>query len=160
MRKTSKLAIVTLLSVFALTGCNAAGPAPQRYGMVIGVKQEKLDYYRQLHANPWEGVLDQIDRSKLRNFSIWLVEMRPQEYYLFGYFEYTGDDFEADMQAMGEDDTTKRWWKETDPCQTPIPTARDGQRWVMMEEVFYHDKTRRGATLMPPPLKFEAGTTE
>ena len=133
---------------------------PQRYGMVIGVKKEKLDDYKRLHANPWEGVLDQLDRSHFRNFSIWVAEVSPDEYLLFGYFEYDGDDFEADMAAMRNDATTQRWWKETDPCQKPVPTAGEGEQWVMMEEVFFHDPDRRGAPLMPPPGTFQAGKAD
>ena len=34
----------------------------QRHAMVIRVKADKLDYYKQLHADPWPGVLDQLDR--------------------------------------------------------------------------------------------------
>jgi L-rhamnose mutarotase len=125
--------------------------------MIVGLKAEELQRYKQLHAEPWEGVLNQLDRSHIRNYSIWLVELRPGEHYLFGYLEYTGDDFDADMKAMGNDETTQKWWKETDPCQTPIPTARQGKQWVMMEEVFYHDRDRRNAPLMPPPPVFESG---
>ncbi len=124
---------------------------PKRYGMVIGIKKEKMDYYKALHKNPWKGVLDRIDRSHLRNFSIWLVEYRNDEYLLFGYFEYDGDDFEKDMKAMADDPVTQKWWKETDPCQVPIPSAKPGEHWVMMEEVFFHDKDSPGAPLMPPP---------
>ncbi len=32
----------------------------KRYGMVIKVKPEKLEEYKKLHANPWEGVLKTI----------------------------------------------------------------------------------------------------
>ena len=134
--------------------------AAQRYGMVVGLKKEEVQRYKQLHAEPWEGVLNQLDRSNVRNYSIWLVELRPDEHYLFGYLEYTGDDFDGDMKAMGDDETTRRWWKETDPCQTPIPTAGAGEHWVMMEEVFYHDRDRRGAPLMPPPPAIEAGRSK
>ena len=132
----------------------------KRFGMVIGVKKEKLDYYKQLHANPWPEVLNQIDRSNVRNFSIWLVEMCPEQYYLFGHFDYTGDDFAADMAAMDKDATTKRWLKEIVPCQKPIPTAKEGEQWVMMQEVFYYDKDHRGTALMSPPPKFEVGKAE
>ena len=152
-----KAASVLAAGLFAFLFSCASEKAPQRYGMVIGLKKEKLEYYKKLHANPWKGVLERIDKSHIRNFSIWLVEYKPDEYLLFGYFEYDGDDFEADMKAMSEDATTRRWWKETAPCQVPIPTAGPEDQWVMMEEVFYHDKDRPGAPLMPKPKTFKAG---
>jgi len=113
-------------------------PQPKRYAMVIGMKPEKIEYYKKLHAEPWPGVLKKITQSKIKNYSIHMVELKQGEYYLFGYLEYTGDDFEADMQAMADDAETVRWWKETDPCQTPIETAKEGDQWSMMQEVFYH----------------------
>ncbi len=116
---------------------DATGP-PRRYGMVIGLKSEKIEYYKKLHAEAWEGVLDQITKSHIHNYSIYVVELRPDEYYLFSHFEYTGDDFDRDMRKMGEDAETLRWWRETDPCQYPISTAEEGDTWTRMEELFYH----------------------
>lgn len=113
-------------------------PQPERYAMVVGLKPEKIEYYKKLHAEPWSSVLGQITRSNIQNYSIHMVELKPGEYYLFGYFEYTGEDFESDMQVMAADAETVRWWKETDPCQYPIETAKEGDGWTMMEEVFYH----------------------
>ena len=142
-----------IFSLLFIGGCTVK--RPQRYGMIIGIKKEKIDYYKKLHKNPWKGVLDQIDRSHIRNFSIWLVEYKKDEFLLFGYFEYDGDNFEKDMEAMAKDPETIRWWKETDPCQIPIPTAKTGEHWVMMEEVFYHDKDYPDARLMPKPKRIQ-----
>jgi len=140
-------------------GCASVSP-PQRYGMVVRLKPDRAERYKELHANPWKGVMEQIDRSHIRNFSIWTAELKPGEHYLFAYFEYTGDDFEADMAKMGEDAQTQRWWKETDPCQEPIETAEPGELWVMMEEVFFHDLGRPEGRLMPAPVRIEAGKAE
>ena len=30
----------------------------RRIGLVVGVKPEKLDYYKEIHADCWAGVLD------------------------------------------------------------------------------------------------------
>lgn len=115
---------------------------PERFAMVIGLKPEKIDDYKKLHAEPWPDVLKQITRSHIHNYSIHHVELKPGEHYLFGYFEYTGDDFAADMQAMAEDAETVRWWKATDPCQFPIETAKEGEKWTRMEEVFFYPRLR------------------
>ena len=130
--------LYSLLSVSHAETKDAAKQRPDRYGMVIGLKPEKMAYYNELHANPWKSVLDQITKANIHNYSIHLVELKPGEYYLFAYFEYTGDDFEADMKQIGEDAETQRWWKETDPCQYPIATAKKGDMWTKMKEVFYH----------------------
>jgi L-rhamnose mutarotase len=136
-----------LLALLLAAGCAAAHKAqqaspqkqPQRFGMVIGLKPEKLADYRELHANAWPGVLEMITACNIRNYSIYMQELEPGKFYLFSYFEYVGDDFEADMKRMAADAETQRWWKETDPCQQKIMTAAEGEWWSMMEEVFHHD---------------------
>ena len=111
----------------------------ERYGMVIGVKPDKIEYYKKLHAAAWPGVLAKIKECHIRNYSIYLREVAKGEFLLFSYFEYTGRDFEADMARMAADPETRRWWKETDPCQSPIPTRLDKEFWSRMEEVFHAD---------------------
>ncbi len=106
----------------------------QRYGMVIKVKPEKLEEYKALHAEPWPAVLDRISACNIRNYSIYY-----KDGYLFSYFEYVGDDFDADMAKMAADPTTQAWWKLTDPCQEPLESRAEGEWWADMEEVFHHD---------------------
>ena len=89
----------------------------ERYGAVIGVKPEKLEHYKQLHANPWSSVNDALKRANIRNYSIYLTQFDDGNWYLFSYLEYTGHDFEADMKKIAENSEVQRWWKETDHCQ-------------------------------------------
>lgn len=115
------------------------GQQVQRYGMVIGLRPEKVDEYKRLHADVWPGVLEMIRECNIRNYSIYLAEVEKGKHYLFAYFEYTGDDFEADMRKMAADPVTQKWWRLTDPCQIPIPTRRESEWWAKMEEVFHTD---------------------
>lgn len=111
----------------------------KRFGSVTGLKPEKLDYYKKLHANAWPSVLKKIKECNIRNYSIYLQKMG-DAYYLFSYFEYAGTNFDADMKKMADDPDTQKWWKETDPCQQPLPeTAAKKQIWTNMEEVFHTD---------------------
>ena len=130
--------VLLVLTVLVLAGCRAA-PKVQRYGAVIGVKPEKLQYYKELHAHPWSSVNQAITDANIRNYSIYLTQFDDGNWYLFGYFEYTGDDFEADMKKMAGDSETKRWWKETDPCQRPLENRKEGEWWKNMEEVYHLD---------------------
>ncbi len=104
----------------------------RRFGQVIKVKPEKLQYYRELHANPWPSVIKKIEECNIRNYSIFLFNNSM----LFAYFEYIGEDFEADMAKMAADPETQRWWKETDPCQESLE-INSGEWWHNMEEVFH-----------------------
>lgn len=106
----------------------------QRYGMVIRVRPELEDAYVHLHANTWPEVLRKISDCNMRNYTIFM-----RDGYLFAYYEYVGDDYEADMAKMAADPVTQAWWKLTDPCQEPVESAAKGERWAEMEEVFHHD---------------------
>jgi len=132
----ARAAAVLALAALA-AGCAPGAAGVRRYGSVIEVKAEKLDYYRQLHANAWPGVLKMIKECHIQNYSIYLTQFPDGRWYLFGYFEYAGDDFEADMARMAADPTTKQWWKETDPCQAPLANRKEGERWKTMDEVFH-----------------------
>ncbi len=106
----------------------------KRYGFVIGVKPEKLEEYKRLHAAVWLKVLEMISLCNIRNYTIFL-----KDHLLFGTYEYVGDDYEKDMARMAADPVTQEWWKLTDPCQQPLDTRREGEWWAEMEEVFHLD---------------------
>lgn len=109
----------------------------ERYAQITGIKPEQIHYYKRLHAAVWPGVLKQIKECNIQNYSIYLKEI-DGKHYLFSYFEYTGDDFDADMKRMAADAETQRWWKETDATQIPLPDAAAQHKiWSRMEEVFY-----------------------
>ena len=106
----------------------------KRFGQVIGIRPEKIEYYKKLHANPWPGVLDMIKACNIQNYSIYVFEDR-----LFAYYEYTGGDYEADMAKMAADPLTKKWWDECMPCQVPLEGRAEGAWWSDLEEVFHMD---------------------
>lgn len=137
MRKIRMLLLFLALAVI-LTGCGESRKV-KRFGSVIGVKPEAIPEYKRLHAEAWPGVLKKIEECNIRNYSIYLGELKPGEYYLFSYFEYVGSDFDADMKKMADDPLTQKWWEHTDPLQQPIPTREEGEWWHTMEEVFHFD---------------------
>ena len=142
---------ISLLALLSLNSCRqknvtVINPLPQpssppkeplRAGMVTGLKPEKIAYYKELHAKTWEGVLKKINECNIRNYSIFLKKIE-DKYYLFSYYEYIGNNYEEDMKKIASDTTTQRWWRETDPCQLPLPeAAEEGKIWASMEEVFH-----------------------
>lgn len=108
----------------------------QRMAMVIGLKPEKAEEYKRLHANAWPEILERITDCNITNYSIYLKE---PENLLFGYWEYVGEDFEADAAKMAADPRTQDWWEICKPCQEPLDTRAEGEWWAMMEEVFHYD---------------------
>ncbi len=107
--------------------------------MVIGIRAEKIDEYKRLHAAAWPDVLKRIQQCNIRNYSIYLRRLDDGQYYLFSYFEYTGTNFQADMAAMAADETTQRWWALCKPCQQPLKGRAADEWWADMEEVFHCD---------------------
>ncbi|WP_424933443.1 L-rhamnose mutarotase [Amaricoccus macauensis] len=107
-----------------------------RMGKVIGVNAEKIEEYKRLHADVWPGVLAKIAECNIRNYTIYL---REPENLLFAHFEYHGSDWAADEAKMAADPETQRWWTYCNPCQAPLSSAKEGEWWAPMEEVFHVD---------------------
>jgi len=140
-----KILTFVFVVLFFVVACKEKQPTTElstrqpvkRLGMVTGLKPGKIEYYKQLHAAAWPGVLKKIKECNIQNYSIYLKEIDGKPY-LFSYFEYAGADFDADMKKMAADSTTQRWWKETDPTQMPLPeAAAKNEIWTPMEEIFH-----------------------
>ena len=111
----------------------------QRVGMVIGLRPRMVESYKLLHKYSWPEVLQKIYEGNIRIYSIYLHKLK-DKYYLFSYFEYVGDDFDADMAMIDNDPATIAWIKFTDKgCQLPIPTRAKGEWWANMGEIFHCD---------------------
>ncbi len=108
----------------------------KRMGMMIGIRPEHILEYKRLHAEVWPTILDRLSKSNITNYSIFL---REPENVMFAYWEYLGNDFEADSQAIENDPNTKEWWKLCGPMQVPLDTRKEGEWWASMEEVFHLD---------------------
>lgn len=102
-----------------------------RYASISRLTPEKADYYKQLHAAPWKQINDMIKECNIQNYSIYCYEE-----YLFSYYEYVGDDYEADMAKMAADPETQRWWGECIPCMNPISTEGP---WLDIKEIYHLD---------------------
>ena len=106
----------------------------KRYGMAITIRPENLDEYKRLHADVWPGVLTMIGECNIRNYSIYYKDGM-----MFSYFEYVGNDFDADMAKMAADPKTQEWWDIMMPMQIPLETRAEGEWWAEMGEVFHLD---------------------
>ena len=109
------------------------GPV-RRYGSVVRLRPERREEYLRLHAAVRPGVEATLTHCNISNYTIFL-----HGDLLFGYFEYHGDDVEADLGAIADDEETRRWWTLTDPCQAPYETRAAGTWWADMTEIFHHD---------------------
>ena len=96
----------------------------KRYGSIIGVRPEKLEEYKKLHAAVWPEVLQTICECNIRNYSIYY-----KDGLLFSYYEYVGTNYEADMKKMAADPVTQKCGHSANPANnrsTHAPTANGG----------------------------------
>jgi L-rhamnose mutarotase len=105
-----------------------------RQAGVLKLRPEHEQAYREMHRAVWPHVLDALTRAHIHNFSIFL-----RDGLLFSYFEYSGEDYAADMATIAKDAATRRWWEITEPCQLPLDSAAPGEWWAAAEEVFHFD---------------------
>ena len=65
----------------------------RRFIQFSELKPEKADEYIRLHAEPWPELLELISSCNIHHYSI---SIRGNT--LYTYFEYTGEDYDADME--------------------------------------------------------------
>lgn len=106
----------------------------ERHASVIGIPSGNREEYERLHAAAWPEVLAKIAEVNIQNYSIY----RYGEL-LFSYFEYVGENFDADMAKMAADPKTQEWWEVCMPLQRPVKDRADGEWWASIPEVFHAD---------------------
>jgi L-rhamnose mutarotase len=108
----------------------ATRTAPRRFGGAIKLLPHQFDRYTELHDSVWEGVLDRMYKSNMRNF---IIYFHKETSTMFSHFEWIGhwdasvrspeDEhalFVADMKAIADDPVTREWWALCEPCQQPF----------------------------------------
>jgi L-rhamnose mutarotase len=148
MKSSAKIPAAILLIVLMATACNQKESETdlnskarkeveeiKQVGMVIKLNPEYIEEYKALHADSNPGVRDLLVKANMRNFSIFLHQLDDGNWYEFGYYEYHGEDFEADMAKLAKEDRNIEWLKICDPMQIPLE-GYDG--WAEMGQVYYN----------------------
>lgn len=135
--KRTTVAFCTLGGIVAAFGLArwACRRSVKRVGMVIGIRPDRIAAYEALHAATNAGVRDLLTKYHMQNFSIYMEKLPDGGYYLFGYYEYTGTDFEADMKHLAAEPRNQAWLSSTDPMQIPLPGKSS---WAVMREVYHN----------------------
>lgn len=106
----------------------------RRFGMAARLVPAKREEYLALHAEVWPQVEATITQCGIRNFTIFVLDD-----VILGYYEYVGDDYEADQALMAEDPVTQKWWSYTAPCQLPFREGSSSPNWEHFAEVWHQD---------------------
>jgi L-rhamnose mutarotase len=88
-----------------------------------------------LHAASNPGVRDLLTKYHMHNFSIFIHQLDDGKYYLFGYYDYTGTDYQGDMAKLSAEPRNQKWLSMTDPLQTPLAGEKS---WAKMQEVYHN----------------------
>ena len=106
----------------------------QRFGAIVKIKPEGWERYKAYHANPLPGVNEMIKECHLSNYSIYR-----RGDYMFSYYEYNGENYDADMAKMAADPVTQEWWSLVIPLMQKIEDHTGDGVWAEMEEVYHLD---------------------
>ncbi|MBQ2986466.1 MAG: L-rhamnose mutarotase [Tyzzerella sp.] len=101
----------------------------KRFIMYSDLKPEKVQDYIELHANPRPELLELLKQCNIHNYSI---SIRGTQ--LFTYYEYTGVNYEADMEFMDNSPIMQEWWKYSKPC---FAGHEKQEYYENLREVFY-----------------------
>jgi L-rhamnose mutarotase len=103
--------------------------------MVVGIKPDRISAYEVVHAASNPGVRDLLAKYNMHNFSIFIHQLDDGRFYLFGYYEYTGQDYKGDMERLDAEPRNQEWLSTTDPLQIPLQGETS---WSIMREVYHN----------------------
>ncbi len=106
----------------------------KRFCFALDLKddEESITAYKKMHTAVWPGIIDSIKAAGILQLEIYQVANR-----LFMIME-TADDFSFEQKKKADEANPKvqEWetlmWK----YQQALPTAKPGEKWMMMEKIF------------------------
>ena len=103
----------------------------KKLGQVYGITAENAKKYIDYHNNIPQEIRDLIRDCNIRNYSIFY-----RNGLLFSYYEYVGDDYDADMQKMAASPDNEKWWNLVKPIMSPLADRKEGEFWADMDLIF------------------------
>ena len=107
------------------------------FGQIGRIKPECIEEYCRLHevdvyTEKWAGVLQLIRDCNIQNYNIFI-----EDDVVFAFFEYVGEDYEADMAKMAADPLNQEWWSHTRPCFTKYTADSPEAFYTDMKQIFH-----------------------
>lgn len=114
--------------------------AMQRFGKVLRLRAGMEDEYKRQHEKIWPEVKATIERSGIKDFTIFRYGQ-----WIFSYFwlpdEVTLEDVNA---VIGASEVSQRWEEFMHTFQEPLPESQGLNWWVPMEELWHLDESTDG----------------
>ena len=110
----------------------------KRFCLALDLKNDSslIAEYEAFHEKIWPEIAVSIKNAGIVNMEIYRVENR-----LFMIMETT-DDFSFDKKnEMDKENTTVQQWEELMwKFQQPLPSAKEGEKWILMQKIFELNK--------------------
>jgi L-rhamnose mutarotase len=101
-----------------------------RVAFRLRIKADAAEGYERDHKKVWPELLAKLNEVGISDYSIF---RRGQDLILV----MRVDDFENAWQELDKDPVNLRWQKEMAKYFEPVPDLQPGERFAMMNEVFY-----------------------
>src|ERR1017187_9716553 len=106
------------------------GPPLKRYAFVLRLRPGAAADYEEAHRAVWPEMLALLKRAGISEYSIY----RRDDLLVLAL---RAADFEATWSRIENDPINLRWQQTMAPLFAPMDAVRPGERFPMMEEVFY-----------------------
>lgn len=106
----------------------------KRFCLALDLKDDEqlISEYENYHKAVWPEIKKSITDSGITNMEIYRVANR-----LFMIMETTNDfSFEEKSKADGANEKVQEWEKLMWKYQQALPTAKPGEKWILMEKIF------------------------
>lgn len=111
------------------TNTNSSGK-PKRYAFMLKLRPGTEKAYEEAHRAVWPEMLSLLKRAGISEYSIY----RRDDLLILAL---RTDDFEATWSRIDNDPVNLRWQSAMAPYFMPVEGIRPGERFAMLEEVFY-----------------------
>ncbi len=102
----------------------------QRVAFQLRLRAGMEEAYDEAHKSVWPELLAELTAAGAREYSIF---RRGQELFLY----LLVPNFQVFLDSMDGADVNRRWQKTMAPLFEPVASLRPGERYAMMQEVFY-----------------------
>nr|WP_321413600.1 L-rhamnose mutarotase [uncultured Allomuricauda sp.] len=106
----------------------------RRYGLALDLvdDEESIAMYEAYHKNVWPEILESIKESGIDQMEIYRTGNR-----LFMIIEVDDSfSFKSKEEADAKNPKVQEWENLMGNYQQAIPTAKPGEKWVVMEKIF------------------------
>jgi L-rhamnose mutarotase len=106
----------------------------KKYCLALDLKNDPLSIaeYETYHRNVWPEIIDSIKNSGIVNLEIYRTGNR-----LFMIIEADKDfSFDKKNKMDAANEKVQEWEKLMWSYQQALPTAKEGEKWILMEKIF------------------------